>query len=89
MDVSFSLETHIISAIINVAQDVDEPWPLSVLDFKGQIHHIEMQPGDLIWYESARLPHGRIRPLNGDYYDNIFVHFKPAPVREIEVINTI
>ena len=71
-------ETHIISAIINVDQDVDSPWPLDVLDFNYNIRHIEMQPGDLVWYESARLPHGRVRPLNGTYYDNIFVHFYPT-----------
>ncbi len=26
---------------------------------------------------SSRLPHARVRPFNGDFYDNIFVHFRP------------
>merc|ERR1711902_43320 len=69
---------HIISAIINVDQDVKQPWPLDLIDFNGNFHHIEMEPGDLVWYESARLPHGRVSQLNGTYYDNIFVHYKPT-----------
>ena len=40
------------SAIINVAQDVDEPWPLEVYTHDGKIHNITMEPGDLVLYES-------------------------------------
>ena len=32
----------------------------------------------MIWYESAKLVHGRAIPLNGTYFENIFVHFMPA-----------
>ena len=31
----------------------------------------------MIWYESAKLAHGRPERFTGHYYDNIFVHFKP------------
>ena len=31
----------------------------------------------MIWYESARLIHGRQWPLKGRYYDNIFIHYRP------------
>ena len=27
-------------------------------------------------YESARLVHGRMWPMRGDHYDNIFLHYK-------------
>lgn len=37
-----------------------------------------LEPGQLLWYESARLPHGRPRPFNGSHYDNVFVHYRPA-----------
>ena len=32
----------------------------------------------MVWYESARLVHGRPLRFSGHYYDNVFVHFKPA-----------
>ena len=67
----------ITSAIINVGQDVEEEWPLEIYDHDGRAHNITMQPGDLILYESHSSLHGRPFPLNGKYYANIFVHFKP------------
>jgi prolyl 4-hydroxylase len=40
----------VTSAIINVAQDVDEPWPLEVIGHDGVAHNITMEPGDLVLY---------------------------------------
>ena len=37
-----------------------------------------MEPGDLVLYESASLPHSREQPLNGEYYVNMFVHYEPV-----------
>jgi prolyl 4-hydroxylase len=65
------------SAIINVAQDVDEDWLLEVYDHNGQAHNVSMAPGDLVLYESHSIIHGRPFPLKGKYYANIFVHFEP------------
>ena len=31
----------------------------------------------MVLYESATVPHGRQFPLDGEYYDNLFVHFFP------------
>ena len=39
-----------------------------------------LSPGDLLWYESASVIHGRQWPLNGRSYDNLFVHFKPRGI---------
>jgi hypothetical protein len=39
------------SCIINVDQDVDEPWPLEVYDHNGRAHNITMVPGDMVLYE--------------------------------------
>lgn len=36
----------VISGIINVAQDVDEPWPLEVYGHDGNAYNITMEPGD-------------------------------------------
>lgn len=51
--------THIISGIINIAQNVEEDWKLLILDHDGNEHRLAMKPGDLLLYESARLIHGR------------------------------
>ncbi len=65
------------SGIVNVAQDVDEPWPLEVYDRQGHAVNITMEPGDMILYESHSLIHGRPFPLKGRYYANVFIHFEP------------
>jgi prolyl 4-hydroxylase len=96
----------ISSAIINVDQRVNVPWPLEVYDHEGMAHNLTLEPGEMILYESHSVLHGMIvndtsflyyflctlthpnwlqmhlnegRPfaLQGEYYANIFVHFKP------------
>ena len=66
----------ITSAIINVDQDVDEPWPLEVYDHNGVAHNITMEPGDMVLYESHSVIHGRPFPMRGKFFANIFVHFE-------------
>lgn len=66
------------SAIINVAQDVDEPWPIEVIGHDGKAYNVTMEPGDMVLYESHSLLHGRPFPLKGRYYANIFIHFEPT-----------
>ena len=72
------LKTHIISAIINVDQEVDEGWPLIIEDNSYRKHNVFLNPGEVIFYESARLDHGRPLPLKGDKFANIFCHFMPV-----------
>ena len=69
-------QTHKISAIINVDQEVDSDWPLVIDDHHYQKHHILLDPGEVLFYEGARLKHGRPIPFNGQSYANIFCHFK-------------
>jgi len=59
------------SAIINVAQDVDEPWPLEVIGHDGKAANITMEPGDMVLYESHSTIHGRPFPLKGRFYANV------------------
>jgi prolyl 4-hydroxylase len=66
------------SAIINVAQDVDEPWVLEVYGHDGKATNVTMEPGDMVLYESHSVIHGRPYPLKGRYYANIFIHFEPT-----------
>ena len=72
------MRTHVISAILNINQKVDSDWPLQIFDHSGKLHSIHLKPGQMIWYESAKLVHGRALPLNGTYFENIFVHFMPT-----------
>lgn len=73
-----TINTHAVSAIINVGQQTEEDWPLVILDHTGIERTISMQPGDLLLYESAKLVHGRPSVFKGDFYDNIFMHFMPV-----------
>mmetsp|Transcript_28509 Transcript_28509/g.39256 ORF Transcript_28509/g.39256 Transcript_28509/m.39256 type:complete len:462 (+) Transcript_28509:45-1430(+) len=65
------------SAIINVAQDTNEPWPVEIYDHNGKAYNVTMEPGDMVMYESHTVLHGRPFPLNGSFYANVFVHYKP------------
>lgn len=71
------LKSHVISAILNIKQDVDEDWPLQIFDHSGKLHEITLKAGEMVWYESASLVHGRVKPLNGSYFENLFVHYMP------------
>lgn len=73
--------THAVSLIINIAQgNLEEPWPVEVFDHANRLHEIIMEPGDIIYYESAKNLHSRNRPLLGGsnaYYVNLFTHYRP------------
>ena len=55
------------SAIINVDQDVDEPWPLEVIGHDGKAHNVTMLPGDLVLYESHSVLHGECIPFTAAF----------------------
>eukprot|EP00604_Paraphysomonas_vestita_P002034 CAMPEP_0174819862 /NCGR_PEP_ID=MMETSP1107-20130205/3321_1 /TAXON_ID=36770 /ORGANISM="Paraphysomonas vestita, Strain GFlagA" /LENGTH=327 /DNA_ID=CAMNT_0016034109 /DNA_START=358 /DNA_END=1341 /DNA_ORIENTATION=+ len=70
--------THATSLIINIDQvDMREDWMVEIYDFAGRLHEIPMEPGDIVYYESARCLHGRMKPLNGRSYSNLFAHYRP------------
>ena len=62
---------------LQIDQKVDEEWPLTVIDHKMERAKVFLKPGEMLLYESAKMPHGRQFPFNGDYFDNLFVHFQP------------
>jgi hypothetical protein len=65
--------------IINVDQgEIREPWKVEIYDFAERLHEITMEPGDIVYYESARCLHGRMKPLQGGFYVNLFAHYRPA-----------
>jgi len=72
------IDTHIISAIINVDQETDVDWPLVIEDNYYRTHHIMIKPGEVILYEGGRLLHGRPIKFEGQAFANMFCHFKPV-----------
>jgi len=73
------------SMIIQVDQDLNDPWPVEVYSHDGKAHNVTMKPGDIVLYESHTVLHGRPFPLNGNFYANIFVHYAPIDHDEMNV----
>ena len=48
---------------------------MTLIDNEDQKKTIVLKPGEMLLYESAKVPHGRQFPLEGEYYENILVHF--------------
>jgi len=69
--------THVISSILHVDRQVAEPWPIVIEGFDGKTHEVDLKPGEMLLYESAKCQHGRPRPLVGDWYTSLFIHYKP------------
>lgn len=72
--------THAASLIINVAQgNIAEPWKVEIYDHANRLHQVEMEEGDIVYYESAKCLHGRMATLKGPgaYYVNLFAHYRP------------
>ncbi len=70
-------QTHIIGVILNIDQKVEEPWHLQIKDHENKLHELILDTGEMLLYESATLEHGRVNPLKGDYYSNLFAHYIP------------
>lgn len=74
--------THAVSLIVNIAQDnLATPWPVEVFDHADRLHEINMEAGDIVYYESAKNLHSRNRPLSckpgGCAFVNLFTHYRP------------
>eukprot|EP00041_Stephanoeca_diplocostata_P006068 m.74220 g.74220 ORF g.74220 m.74220 type:complete len:292 (-) comp16157_c0_seq1:356-1231(-) len=72
------VESHVISSILHIDHDTNEPWPLTIQDNTGEPHEVLLEPGAMLFYESARLMHWRPGKLNGRYYASIFLHYRPV-----------
>lgn len=71
-------ETHVISSIVHIDHESDEPWPLHIESHQGFVNRVNLEPGQMLFYESATCPHARPTPFNGEHYGSLFVHFKPV-----------
>ena len=80
----------VASAMINVAQDVEEDWPMEIYDHSGRAHNVTLHPGEMLLFESHSVLHGRPFPLKGNFYAMLFIHFEPTgqtPLRQKESVD--
>lgn len=76
------VSTHAVSLIVNIAQEnLANPWPVEVFDHADRLHEVNMEAGDIVYYESAKNLHSRNRPLTckkgGCRFVNLFTHYRP------------
>lgn len=75
------MHTHVISSIVHIAHKYDDPknqWPIQIEDHDGNLHSVNLKPGQMLFYESAKCLHGRMKTFHGSYYGSIFLHYKPV-----------
>lgn len=73
--------THVISSIVHIAHQYDDdgqPWPLYIENHKGELVSVSLKEGEMMFYESAKCLHGRMRQLRGQYYGSLFLHYQPV-----------
>ena len=79
------IETHNIASVILVDKDLKcgcqnkengDDWPLDIKGHDGEWYKVYLEPGDMLLYESAICPHGRLEHFQGTYYRNFFAHYK-------------
>lgn len=69
------VSTHHVSAIVCVDKSVTKDWALDFCDHQGVWHEIFLEPGEMLLYESAVCQHARFKPFEGEFYNNLFVHY--------------
>lgn len=72
------IESHHISSIICVDKELNgaEDWPLVIQGHNGENYDVYLEPGQMILYESAKCLHSRPDVFKGEYFNNLFVHYK-------------
>ena len=70
--------SHHVSSIIIVDKDLNKKndWPLQFQSHDGEWNHICADPGEMILYESAKCKHGRPDVFEGNYFNNMFIHYR-------------
>jgi len=71
------IETHVISGILHIDSSLDEPYPIQIEGAEGVLASVDLNPGEMLLYESAKSYHQRSVPMKGRYYASIFLHYRP------------
>lgn len=67
------IQTHHISCIIMLEKD--EEWRIEFENHNKEIIRIDLNPGGMLMYESAKCRHARTIPFTGNYYNNFYIHY--------------
>jgi len=70
------VDTHVVSCIVHVDDQSEEPWSLDFVDHEGEHHSVNFETGKMLFYESL-CPHARRTPFAGEYYRNMYFHWRP------------
>lgn len=49
-----SLDVHDVTAVVNIGQDLDKPWPIDIQKLNGELEKVYLNPGDMIVMEGSR-----------------------------------
>ncbi|XP_059097851.1 uncharacterized protein LOC131892112 isoform X2 [Tigriopus californicus] len=76
------LSTHIdntgvydMGIVMQLGQDLDEPWPLILHDSDGSRMDVYLEEGEMVLFEKTRVPHGRNKRMRGRYFDIMTVNY--------------
>ena len=78
-----SLDENVVSVIANIDESLRDRWPLTIYDNYYRKHQITLSPGEMLLYEGARLRHGYLTPLRGDFCCNALVRYRPKNKKKI------
>lgn len=71
-------DTHAVSLQIIIDMGgMRQPWYQQIFDHGDRLHELNQPKGEAIMYESSRCLHGRIQPLDGDYFVMLSAHYRP------------
>ena len=79
------INTHVLSCIIYVDKKSSRNWALDFYDHEYNHHEVFFEKGDVLLYESLCV-HGRQTPFEGEYYRNMYFHWRPS-VWEEQIIH--
>jgi len=73
-----NMDLNVISGILHIDSSLDEPFPLQIEDADGVLATVDLKPGEMLLYESAKCFHQRRVPMKGRYYASVFLHYRPV-----------
>lgn len=53
----------------------DQAWPFFIESANGEVHEVDLLPGDAILFDGVNFKHGRRDPYSGNSYEQLFLHY--------------
>uniref|UniRef100_A0A061RLD4 Uncharacterized protein n=1 Tax=Tetraselmis sp. GSL018 TaxID=582737 RepID=A0A061RLD4_9CHLO len=71
------VESEVVSGILHVDSDTEEPFPLQILQRDGQVVSVNTKPGQLIMFQGSKRIHGYTNSLRGRFFASISLGYRP------------